>query len=115
MTDAGVAVVPSHVRLGARAVPLKLLAANIGGLGRPLVDRTGLAGRYDFFFEWGPDPSVESGVAAASGTTLEQAMREQLGIKLVKEKGIVDVLVLDNLQRPSAQDEPLGPTHTNLP
>jgi uncharacterized protein (TIGR03435 family) len=42
-------------------------------------------------------------------------MREQLGIKLVKEKGIVDVLVLDNLQRPSAQDEPLGPTHTNLP
>jgi bla regulator protein BlaR1 len=115
MTDAGVAAVASHVRLGARDVPLKLLAANIGGLGRPLVDRTGLTGRYDFFFEWGPDPSVESGGAAASGTTLEQAMREQLGIKLVKEKGIVDVLVLDNLQRPSAQDEPLGPTHTNLP
>ncbi len=68
---------------------------------KPLVDQTGLPGRYDFVLKWTPDTSS----AAAEGDQvpgLFTAMQEQLGLKLEPKKGPVDVLAVEKVGRPSA-------------
>jgi uncharacterized protein (TIGR03435 family) len=60
---------------------------------RPVVDRTGLAGEFDFILEFD-----ESG---AHRPTLSTALREQLGLRLQPSRGPVDVLVVERAERPS--------------
>jgi len=68
---------------------------------KPLVNRTGLKGRYDFSVTFTKDESrVPAGSNSAPG--LFTAMQEQLGLKLEAVKAPVDVLVIDEVQRPSA-------------
>jgi uncharacterized protein (TIGR03435 family) len=70
-------------------------------LGRPAVDQTGLAGRYDFQLKWTSDESK----APADGTAppgMFTAIQEQLGLKLEPAKAPVDVLVIDKIEEPSA-------------
>jgi uncharacterized protein (TIGR03435 family) len=67
-----------------------------------VLDRTGLAGRYDLNLKWTPE-----GVAAATPEKLDvpdlfTAIEEQLGLKLESTKGPVPVLVIDRVERPSA-------------
>jgi uncharacterized protein (TIGR03435 family) len=66
--------------------------------GRPVVDKTGLTGNYDFELQWsaGDPPPADS--AAPSIFT---AVQEQLGLKLESTKGPVDVLVIDRAERPT--------------
>ncbi|HKO19415.1 MAG TPA: TIGR03435 family protein [Acidobacteriaceae bacterium] len=64
--------------------------------GRPVQDHTGLAGLYDVRLEWDESQSMESGLPSLFG-----ALEEQLGLKLTSAKGTVQVLVVDNVQRPS--------------
>ena len=76
-------------------------------LDRPVVDKTGLSGRYDFDLEWAPDETqFGGGVPAASSDApsapLFSAIQEQLGLKLVATRGPVDALVVDKAERPSA-------------
>jgi uncharacterized protein (TIGR03435 family) len=88
-----------------------LIAASLGGspgvrLDRPVVDQTGLIGRYDFTIEYTPDsnrPAAagESAPFDAAGTTFLEAVQEQLGVRLAPTKGAVDVLVIDHVERPS--------------
>ena len=68
-------------------------------LGRIIVDKTGLTGRYDFTLAWTPD-----GVAPSdqSGPDIFTAIQEQLGLKLESTKGPVDVIVIDHIEKPSA-------------
>ena len=70
-------------------------------LRRVVVDRTGLKGFYNFTLRWAPDDGAppEGDVAAPSIFT---AVQEQLGLKLESVKAPVQVLVIDNLERPSA-------------
>jgi len=80
--------------------------AGIVGLGRPLIDRTGLSGTFDFTLAWASDhpPSVADSSAAASepvGPTALQALRDQLGLKLESARGPVQILVIDRVERPS--------------
>ena len=75
-------------------------------LDRPVVDQTGLTGRYDFDLEWAPDQSEFGGDApkvAADATALPlfQAVEKQLGLKLEATRGTVSALVVDAVQRPS--------------
>jgi len=84
-------------------------------LDRPVVDRTGLAARYDLKVTFTPDDSQFNGhpprmPAAADGTapadaaaapSLYEAMQEQLGLKLTAEKTQVDVIVIDHVEKPS--------------
>jgi uncharacterized protein (TIGR03435 family) len=67
---------------------------------RPVVDETALPGRYDFTLKWTPDnvPTNEPGAAPGIFT----AIQEQLGLKLEATKGPADVLVIDHIERPSA-------------
>ena len=75
-------------------------------VGRDVVDKTGIAGRYHLTLQWAPDdaaaPSSGSGGSANSGPSLFTALEEQLGLKLVPAKGPVQVLVVDRAEMPSA-------------
>ena len=68
-------------------------------LERPVVDETGLSGRWDFTLKWMPDSQTAADANASPG--LFTAMQEQLGLKLDAKKGPVDVVVIDALTRPS--------------
>jgi uncharacterized protein (TIGR03435 family) len=72
----------------------------------PVVDETGLTGTYDLVFENTPEYNVPppQGVAMPDpdGPTLNQALREQLGLRLERrKKGTISVLVVDHVERPT--------------
>jgi len=76
-------------------------------LRRTVVDKTGLAGVYDFELAWAPDePQRDEGLESPpqpdpSGASIFTAVREQLGLKLVSEKGPVEFLNVTHVERPS--------------
>jgi uncharacterized protein (TIGR03435 family) len=110
LVSVGVPSAPSHARIGGRKAPLALLAAHLGEMGqfdRLILDRTGLSGTFDFALEWGPDPA--SGSAAPEDhddrqTNLQEALRDQLGLKLERQRAPVDVLLIDHLDRQPAEN-----------
>jgi len=101
--------VAGRIRFGARNVTMAFIAKALsGGTGseRPMIDRSGLSGNFDFTLEWTPEirGPVKPGVEAQldlSGPTFEEALRDQLGLKLVSQKGTVSVVVLDHVEHPS--------------
>jgi uncharacterized protein (TIGR03435 family) len=75
-------------------------------LDRPVLDRTGLAGRFDFTLMWTPDEFQPSGgVKPASQAdappSFPTALQEQLGLKLDATKASADVLIIDKVEKPS--------------
>ena len=81
------------------------LARNlIGRVNREVVDRTGLSGTYDFTLRWTPEnfqnPADNAG-PSRDGTTIFTALQEQLGLKLEAQRGPVEFLVIDKVERPS--------------
>ena len=68
---------------------------------RPIVDRTGLMGRFDFALEWAPDQIGNAVAPDTSAPSLFTAIQEQLGLKLEATRGPVDVLVIDSVERPT--------------
>jgi uncharacterized protein (TIGR03435 family) len=75
-------------------------------LDRPVVDKTALTGRFDFDLTWAQDASqfggeVPAAPSDASSPPLFTAIREQLGLRLEATRGPVEVLVVDDVQRPS--------------
>jgi bla regulator protein BlaR1 len=72
--------------------------------GRVVVDQTGLTGTYDFTLTWS-EQSVASGAGQENGTdapSLFTAVQEQLGLKLVPTKVPIQVIIVDSIERPSA-------------
>jgi uncharacterized protein (TIGR03435 family) len=63
---------------------------------RPVVDKTGLTGSYDFEMEWWPDTP-----GTPFGSSLIDAMRDQLGLRLEAAKEPMERLVVESVQRPS--------------
>jgi bla regulator protein blaR1 len=72
-------------------------------LGRSVVDRTGLAGNYDFTLKLPApgQPGSDGAAAAATATSIIAAVQDQLGLKLTSEAGAVQVLVIDHAQAPA--------------
>ena len=70
-------------------------------LDRPVVDKTGLTGRYDFRMMWTVDESKVPADGSAP-PTIFTAIQEQLGLKLEAVKAQADVLVVDKVERPGA-------------
>ena len=76
---------------------------------RPVVDKTGLEGRFDFTLNWTPDEfqfgsmgGVRPGQIPDNGTpNIFKAFQEQLGLKLEATKAPADVLVIDRAEKPS--------------
>jgi uncharacterized protein (TIGR03435 family) len=81
----------------------EFLASSRAGLGIPVVDQTGLDGTYTFNLDWTPErPSGEkprSDARADAPPPLLDALQEQLGLKLVKRKLPIEVLVVDHAEK----------------
>ena len=95
------------VRLPGRNATMGELASVMqrSALDHPVVDRTGLNGRYDFDLEFAPDESLfggtlGKGLEASGKPGLFAAMQEQLGLRLESTRGPVEVLVVDHAERP---------------
>lgn len=76
------------------------------GLGSPILNKTGLTGKYDFILDWTPDRLALAGSALdlpndADAPSLFTALQEQLGLRLVLTKGPVEVVVIDHIEMPS--------------
>lgn len=81
--------------------------------GRTVVDKTGLAGRYDYHLDWTPDTiqPAENAVPNAAGISASgpdsdapsifTAVEEQLGLRLEPQKAPVQILVIDHAEKPS--------------
>jgi uncharacterized protein (TIGR03435 family) len=100
----------------ARAQSLSQLTTMLGSqLGLPVLDKTGLTGRYDFELEFAPDlkefalppppPGGGAGLTGPADTVTESgpdittAVQQQLGLKLVAGKAKLDVLVIDKAEK----------------
>jgi uncharacterized protein (TIGR03435 family) len=82
-------------------------------LGRSVVDKTGLTGEYQFVLNFTPDQLPPGGVAPPgqpplvngapfdpNAPSLVTAIQEQLGLKLDAQRGPVEVVVVDSVERP---------------
>jgi uncharacterized protein (TIGR03435 family) len=92
----------------AQGVPLEPLIHLLSDrVGRPIEDKTGLTGTYDFTLQIGdeghdsPAPGPTSG-DGSTGPSIFTALQEQLGLKLESGKGPVQVLVVDHIEMPAA-------------
>ncbi len=79
-------------------------------LDKPVLDQTGLTGRFDFSLKWTPDDSQFGGRAANTPPpadnadappNLYTAIQEQIGLKLDATKAPADVIVIDHVEKPS--------------
>jgi uncharacterized protein (TIGR03435 family) len=99
----------------AQAIPLTTMIPTLYSfLGRPILDKTGLVGKYDFKLQWTPDDNQNQAARASapnsqtvplpadpSGPSLFTAVQEQLGLKLESGKAPVEIIVIDHAERPS--------------
>ena len=70
------------------------------GVRRTVLDRTELKGSYDFELRWTPDTSTSVGTAN-DAPSIFAAVQEQLGLKLDAERGAVEMLIVDSIERPT--------------
>jgi len=109
----------SVMRLGrgeltSQGVGIALLARTLSRqLGRPVLDKTGLPGYYEFTLHWTPDESQtfigfdgtiipdNARPPDSSWPSVFAAVQEQLGLKLESQKGPVEILVIDHVEKPS--------------
>jgi len=70
---------------------------------RPLLDKTGLTGGFDFSLDYVAElpPGVTADVAAAMGLPIVASLREQLGLRVVPAREQVEILVIDHAEKPS--------------
>jgi uncharacterized protein (TIGR03435 family) len=100
--------------LKAKSATLADLANALGTtLGAPVVDRTGIEGRFDVSLQWTPDTAHEPVLSkdgmpapppasdAPGGPGIITALQEKLGLKLETRKVPVEVIVIDGANRPS--------------
>jgi uncharacterized protein (TIGR03435 family) len=103
-TDSGSMV---RLRIRRSGVTMKDFATTFDGplsVGRPVIDRTGLEGRYDVEYSFAPprpQNAAQSAPSPEAPPTLLVALEEQLGLKLQAERTQVPVVVIDSIERPT--------------
>lgn len=78
-------------------------------LERPVTDKTGLTGKYDFRLQWTPEQrgpgGMEGPVGAATpdpmGASIFTAVQEQLGLRLESQKGMAEIVVIERAEKPT--------------
>jgi len=74
----------------------------VGGLDRPVINKTGLNGLFDVHLEFVPERADSSASPTdAAGVSIFTAVQQQLGLKLESAKGPGQFLVIDSVERPS--------------
>jgi uncharacterized protein (TIGR03435 family) len=108
--DFNIPMNPSPEGFVGKRVPMPYLCWFLGQTlqadGRPVIDNTGLAGKYDFTLTFAPvlPPDVSRDSLSAGvrdRPSIFDALREQLGLKLTAERGPVEYYVIDSVERPS--------------
>jgi uncharacterized protein (TIGR03435 family) len=99
---------PGRMNSGGRDVSMMRFAAILTGEGvvdRPMVDRTGINGTVDYSLEW---RKVADQVARGAPLDLDEdaptfadALKEQLGIKMLSQKGPSELFFVDHIEKPS--------------
>jgi uncharacterized protein (TIGR03435 family) len=94
----------NHPSMSGRNITIQQIADLVqiipaAGFDRPLVDETGLNGRFDFMLTWTPISGPE-GAAGASAIFLDN-MKDQLGLKLDSRTAAIRKLVIDHIEEPS--------------
>jgi uncharacterized protein (TIGR03435 family) len=100
-----------RIHVGARNLTMATIATTFSlpqlfGVDAPIVDKTGLTGKFDFVIEFtpqiqGPLPAGANFQPDESGPSFLEALKEQLGLKLDSQKGSVDMIVIDHVEQPS--------------
>lgn len=108
--DSGSAGNSQRGRIEAEGYTMAQLALKLAeALRQPVVDATGVTGKFDFKLEWMPDdmrakpPSAEQrggGAPDAGGPSIFAALPEQLGLKLESAKLPAEVIVIDSAGKP---------------
>jgi uncharacterized protein (TIGR03435 family) len=103
---------PSGTTFNVRNASMVDVASTLQGsvLDRPVVDQTGLPEKYDFVLKFTPDPGQMAGFGPQppasdnpdSAPDLFTAFQQQLGLALKPAKAPADVLVIDHVEKPSA-------------
>jgi uncharacterized protein (TIGR03435 family) len=87
------------------AQPISQLTAMLSNqLGHPVLDKTGLTGRYDFTIDYAPAGFPPEALPAGQSPSesvpdLAAAVQQQLGLKLVAGRAKIDVIVIDKLEK----------------
>jgi uncharacterized protein (TIGR03435 family) len=100
MPDGGASLVRNRFA----AVTMEAVASGLASTGRPVIDRTGLTGTFDVELEYlsqGVSPAATTDREVLNGMPLRDALRQQLGLELRPERGPIEYLVIDSLQRPT--------------
>lgn len=108
----GISQAPGGVILPARNATMEefVQIMQTAVLNGPVVNHTGIQGRYDFALTWTPDASQFNGFGdkwphpahgTAAAPDLFTAIQQQLGLKLEYSKELVDVLIIDRAEEPS--------------
>jgi uncharacterized protein (TIGR03435 family) len=115
--NVGVMMSPTGIRMEGSKVPMAELIRTLAMvMGRPVLDRTGVTGEFEVRMEFTPDettaglpgsrgPGDPGGAPLPTDTsrpTISAALQEQLGLKLAPAKAPVEVLVIDHVERPTA-------------
>ena len=98
-----------RVRTGGRMVTINAIGSELDNrpleVDRPLLDRTSLNGTFDFSLEWTPNMNGASDSASyqtdPTGPTFQEALKDQLGLKLEPIAAPIDVFVVDHIEEPS--------------
>jgi uncharacterized protein (TIGR03435 family) len=93
--------------LEVKGVTMEMLAGNLSrsynsSLGRNVFDKTGLAGAFDVRLAWTIDPLNPDLAAELTAPSIRGALQEQLGLKLESTKAAAEVLIIDHIEKPSA-------------
>ena len=99
----------------AEAMDMQMLAGALANaVGRPVLDKTGIAGKFDVKLTWTPDPTLSGGAFGPppgavdvpppgdpNGPSIFTAVQQQLGLRLESEKGPAEMIVIDRVEKPS--------------
>jgi uncharacterized protein (TIGR03435 family) len=97
-SGSGMGITTGHARMQSRDERIPWFSAMLSDqLHAPVMDATGLTGKYDFVVSWAWEdgPGAESEAAAS----LINAVQSQLGLKLERKKGEAEVLVVDHMEK----------------
>jgi uncharacterized protein (TIGR03435 family) len=87
----------------AKSISMREFANFISGpLQTPVVDETGLPGKYDFTIDFTPYLPEDTRTRPDTTSVIMSALQGELGLKLESRKTSVDVLIIDHAEQPSA-------------
>lgn len=102
--------VPGLIRYVGQNVPVSIISKYLPlttqwgtGLDRPVLDKTGLSGNFDFSIEFARqlDSDAQGPQPDQTGPTFIEALRDQLGLKLESQTGPATVVIIDHIEEPT--------------